>query len=81
MAKELEEKNKKNVKKKEKKEKNKKPKEKFSKGMKKELKQVKWPTFKEIIKYTFATIVFCLILILFFEFLNMIMAYVKGLFN
>ncbi len=78
MAKEKEEKKKKISKNKEK---NKKQNEKFFKGMKKELKQVKWPTFKEIVKYTFATIVFCLVLILFFELLNMIMAYVKGLFN
>ncbi len=64
-----------------KKEKNVKNKEGFFKGIKKELKLVKWPTFKEIIKYTIATIVFCIVLVLFFELLNVIMAYIKGLFN
>lgn len=64
-----------------KKEKNNKPKEKFFEGIKKELKLVKWPSWKEILKYTVATIIFCVILVLFFELLNLIMAYVKGLFN
>ena len=57
------------------------PKEKFFTKIKKELKLVKWPTFKEIFKYTVATIVFCIILVLFFEVLNLLMAYIKGLFN
>ena len=64
-----------------KKEKNNKPKEKFLAGVKKELKLVIWPTVKEILQYTFATIIFCIILVAFFEVLNLIMAYVKGLFN
>lgn len=64
-----------------KKEKNNKPKEKFFVGLKKELKLVKWPTLKEIFKYTVATIIFCIILVVFFEILNLVMAYVKGLFN
>ena len=78
MAKEQENKKKTNIKKKEKTKKNK---EKFSTGMKKELKLVKWPSAKEIFKYTIATIIFCVILVAFFELLNVIMAYVKGLFN
>ena len=53
----------------------------FFKGIKKELKQVKWPSAKEIFKYTIATIIFCIVLVAFFEALNVIMAYVKGLFN
>jgi len=56
-------------------------KEGFFKGIKKELKVVNWPSAKEIIKYTIATIVFCIVLVAFFEVLNIIMAYVKGLFN
>ena len=72
----------KDIKKKEKKEKkNKGPKEKFFTSIKKELKLVKWPTIKEILKYTIATIIFCILLVLFFELLNVIMAFVKGLFN
>jgi len=71
----------KNVKNKDKKKKENKNKEKFFAGLKKELKLVKWPTFKEIIKYTIATIIFCVVLVAFFELLNVIMAFVKGLFN
>ena len=56
-------------------------KESYVKGIKKELKLVKWPDAKEIIKYTIATIVFCIILVAFFELLNVILAYIKGLFN
>ena len=56
-------------------------KESYIKGVKKELKLVKWPDAKEIIKYTIATIVFCIILVAFFELLNVILAYIKGLFN
>ena len=79
MAKEV----KKNVTKKEKsKKKDKKvQKEGFFKGITKELKLVKWPSFKELLKYTIATILFCIVLVAFFEVLNIIMAYVKGLFN
>ena len=56
-------------------------KESYVKGIKKELKLVKWPDAKEIVKYTIATIVFCIILVAFFELLNVILAYIKGLFN
>ncbi len=56
-------------------------KEGFFKGIRNELKLVKWPTFKEILKYTIATIIFCIILIIFFQILDLILAYVKGLFN
>lgn len=66
---------------KKKKGKNKSPKEGLLKGIQKELKLVIWPKAKEIIKYTIATIVLCLIFVAFFEVLNVIMAYVKGLFN
>ena len=64
-----------------KKEKNNKPKEHFVAGIKKEIKLVKWPTLKEIIKYTFATVFLCIILVVFFELLNVLMALVKGMFN
>jgi len=61
--------------------KNNKPKEKFTEGIKKELKVVKWPTVKEILKYTLATVIFCIILVAFFEVLNLVMAFIKGMFN
>ena len=54
-------------------------KEGFFKGIKKELKLVKWPDSKEMVKNTIATIVFCIIFVAFFEVLNVIMAFVKGL--
>ena len=56
-------------------------KEGFFKGIKKELKQVRWPSFKDMLKYTIATLVFCIILVAFFEVLNIIMAIIKGMFN
>lgn len=56
-------------------------KEKFMVGLKREIKNVKWPTFKEIVKYTVATIIFIAVFVLFFELLNVIMAFVKGMFN
>lgn len=56
-------------------------KESLFKGIKKELKLVKWPTAKEILKYTVATIILCIIFVVFFLCLNGIMALVKGMFN
>ena len=53
------------------------------KGVKQEMKKVKWPTVKEVVKYTFATLVFCVILALFFMLLNVILSsivyYIRGL--
>ena len=66
------------MKKKERKEKSKKG---FFKSIREEMKRVKWPTFKEIVKYTIATIVFCLIIIAFFQLLDLLVSLVKGLFN
>ena len=51
------------------------------KGIRAEMKKVKWPTFKEIIKYTIATVVLCLIIIAFFQVLDLLVSLVKGLFN
>ena len=52
------------------------------KGVKQEMKKVKWPTVKEVVKYTFATLVFCVILALFFMLLNVILSsivsYIRG---
>lgn len=49
--------------------------------IRKEMKLVKWPTLKEIVKYTIATLIFCLIFVAFFKGLEFLMALVKGLFN
>ena len=48
------------------------------KGIKKEIKLVKWPEKKEIIKYTISTLVFCIIDALFFVLLTYLLSVVKG---
>ncbi len=53
----------------------------FFKSLKKEISMVKWPEGKDLVKYTIATIVLCVILVLFFQFLDVILAYIKEFFN
>ena len=53
-------------------------KESYLSGVKAELKKINWPKFKDILKYTFATIIFCLILAGFFSILNLILSLIKG---
>ena len=60
--------------------KNTKKKETFFKGVKKELAKVKWPKASEVVKYTVATIVLILIVVLFFSLLNLLLSFIKGLF-
>ncbi len=55
--------------------------ESFGKSLKKEISLIKWPEGKDLVKYTIATIVLCIILILFFQFLDVILAYIKEFFN
>lgn len=57
-----------------------KKKETFFKGIKKELAKVKWPKASEVVKYTVATIVLILIVVLFFSLLNLLLSFIKGLF-
>lgn len=57
-----------------------KKKETFFKSVKKELAKVKWPKISEVVKYTVATIVLILIVVLFFSLLNLLLSFVKGLF-
>lgn len=54
------------------------PKESYVKKVKKELNLVKWPTAKEVLKYTISTVVFCLILCCLFMLLNLLLSVVKG---
>lgn len=56
----------------------KKPKEGFFKGIKKEMSLVKWPTGKEVVKNTIATVVFCLIICAFFIALYFLLTAVVG---
>ena len=55
-------------------------KENYFKGVKKEMKLVKWPTFRDVLKNTIATIVFCAVVCAFFLLLNLILSVVKGWF-
>ena len=45
-----------------------------------ELKKVTFPTFKSVMKYTFATVIFCGVLVLFFILLNLLLSGIKGMF-
>ena len=67
-----------NVEKAEKKEKKeKKKKEGLIKGIRKEMKQVVWPSAGTILKSTIAVLVMCIFLVLFFEALMLFMAWLK----
>ncbi len=55
-------------------------KESYLKKLKKEMKLVKWPSLKEVAKYTISTLVFCLFICIFFLALNFIMSLIKGMF-
>ena len=56
-------------------------KESFFAGVKAELAKVKWPTKKDVLKYTIATLVFIIILVIFFVLLSLVMSVIKGAFN
>ena len=47
-------------------------------SIKAEMKKVKWPSFKEMLKYTIATIALVVVVALLFELLNVIISLVKG---
>lgn len=66
--------------KKPKKEKSKKKHDNYFSKLMKELRLVKWPSFKEVAKYTISTIVFCIFIVAFFLLLNLLMSLVKGMF-
>ena len=55
-------------------------KEGYLKLVARELKKVVWPKSDAIIKYSFAVIVFCLVLCLFFIGIDLIASLIKGLF-
>lgn len=61
-------------------EKSKVKKENYFKGVIKEMKLVKWPTPKEALKYTIATLVLCVIICGFFLLLNLLLSIIKGWF-
>jgi len=53
----------------------------FVKGLKKEMAQVKWPSSKEMVKYTVATLVFVIFFGGYFYLINFLFALLKELFN
>ena len=55
-------------------------KENYFKSVIKEMKLVKWPTWKEVVKNTVATIVLVVIVVAFFLLLNLLLSVVKGWF-
>lgn len=57
------------------------PKENYFVAVRNELGKVKWPTKKEVFKYTVATIIFIVVLVVFFILLSMLMSFIKGAFN
>ncbi len=59
-------------------EKNKKEHESLVKGVKKEIKLLKWPSKKEVLKYTISTLIFCIIIAIFFVILTKILSMVVG---
>ena len=54
------------------------PQEGYFKQVRKEMKLVKWPSAKDVLKYTISTIIFCIILCLIFMGLNLIMSLIRG---
>ena len=55
-------------------------KESYLKSVHKEMKLVKWPTWKEVFKNTVATLILIVIIVGFFLLLNFLLAAVKGWF-
>jgi preprotein translocase subunit SecE len=46
-----------------------------------EMKKVTWPSRKEVLKYSVATIIFCVIIMIFFQALDFVLSVIKGVFN
>ena len=55
-------------------------KENYFKGVKNEMALVKWPSGKEVLKNTIATVVLCVLVAVFFLLLNAGLAAVRGMF-
>ena len=55
-------------------------KEGFFKGLRKEMKQVVWPTAGDVVKSTVSVILICIFLCLFFAAVSLLVAFIKGLF-
>ncbi len=53
----------------------------FCHGVKSEISKVHWPSKKELVRYSIATIIFIIFLALFFYLIDIIFAFVQALFN
>ncbi len=53
----------------------------FFKGIKGEMKKVSWPSKKDVFKYSVATLVFCVVVMAFFQVLDLGLSVIKGVFN
>lgn len=56
-------------------------KETYFEGLKSEVSKVKWPSKKEVMKYTFATVVLVLFLVGFFLLMWLLMTFITGVFK
>ncbi len=56
-------------------------KEKYLVGVKNEMKKVSWPNFKTMSKYILATLLFCIFFGLFFYAIDILFAFIKGMFK
>ncbi|MBE6161656.1 MAG: preprotein translocase subunit SecE [Firmicutes bacterium] len=52
----------------------------FLKETRNEMKKVSWPNKKDVFKYTLATLIFCLVVVGFFQLLNLGLSFIKGMF-
>lgn len=52
----------------------------YLKEVRLELKKVTFPSFKSVMKYTLATVLFCGFVVVFFILLNLLLSVVKGMF-
>lgn len=52
----------------------------FISEVRSETKKVIWPSVKNVAKYTIATILLCIVFILFFTLINLLSSYIKGMF-
>ena len=50
----------------------------FFKGVKSEWKRVKWPTKKEMVKYSISTIIFIIFFAVFFLLIQLLMSFLKS---
>jgi preprotein translocase SecE subunit len=80
-TKNLETEKKEKVEKKESKKEHKDKKDGYFKVTMRELRKVSWPTFGEVMKYSLAVIIFCLIFVGFFELVQLLATYIKWVFR